>query len=85
MEKFFKIVAQTPCVQVPNKEGTGQTAKCTIVLQALGSKYEDCLEVTLFGNTALCKFHPGDTVLANCASRRTSITGHGTRMCLPRR
>ena len=64
MEKFFKVVAQTPCVQVPNKEGTGQTAKCTIVLQALGGKWEDCLAVTLFGNTALCKFHPGDTVLA---------------------
>lgn len=64
MEKFFKVVAQTPCVQVPNKEGTGQTAKCTIVLQALGGKWEDCLAVTLFGNTALCKFHLGDTVLA---------------------
>ena len=64
MEKFFKVVAQSPSTQVPNKEGKGQTARCTIVLQALGGKYEDCLAVTLFGNTALCKFHPGDTVLA---------------------
>ena len=60
--EVFKVVAQSPSTQVPNKEGTGQTAKCT--LQALGGKYEDCLAVTLFGNTALCKFHPGDTVLA---------------------
>ena len=40
MEKFFKVVAQSPSTQVPNKEGTGQTARCTIVLQALGGKYE---------------------------------------------
>ena len=38
MEKFFKVVAQSPSTQVPNKEGTGQTARCTIVLQALGGQ-----------------------------------------------
>lgn len=64
MEKFFKVVAQSPSVQVPNKEGNGQTAKCTIVLQALGGKYEDSLVVTLFGNTAMCRWEAGDTVLA---------------------
>jgi len=64
MEKFFKVVAQSPCIQVPNKEGTGQTAKCTIVLQALGGKWEDCLAVTLFGDMAVCRLDTGTTVLA---------------------
>ena len=75
MEKFFKVVAQSPSTQVPNKEGTGQTAKCTIVLQALGGKYEDCLAVTLFGNTAQCKFEPGDTVLAKLRFQAREYNG----------
>lgn len=64
MKQLFRILSQGPVIQVPGKDGVGQTSKCTVVLQELGGKYEDSYAVTLFGNMAQCRFSPGEVVYA---------------------
>ncbi len=48
-------------VQSQNAEG-GQLAKCNIVLQELGGKYENQYVAVMLGNLAQCKFYPNDVV-----------------------
>ncbi len=64
MKNFFRVVSQTPTVSVQRQDGT-QTQKCTLVVQELGGKYEDCFAATMLGNTASLKFYQNDLVLAS--------------------
>lgn len=64
MNNLFKVVAQSPTIQVPSQMEGGQTSKCTLVLQELGGKYENAYAVTLLGNGAQCRFATGDMVAA---------------------
>lgn len=63
MKKLFKVVAQLEPFTV-NKQDGSQLTKCQIVLQDIGGKYEDSYVCTLLGNSAQCKFYPGDFVYA---------------------
>lgn len=40
----------------------GKIAKCSIVLQRVGNKFEDMFSATLLGDAAQCRFTPGDVV-----------------------
>ena len=44
------------------KTESGQTMKCNIMLQELGGKYENQYVAAMLGNTAGCRFSPGDLV-----------------------
>ena len=63
--KILKVVAQGEPQYVPSKKTeSGQVAKCMIQLKALGGDYEDEFICAMFGNLALCKFAPGNVVVA---------------------
>ena len=63
MKTFFKVIAQQEPFQV-NKQDGSILNKCQIVLQEFGGKYENSFVCNLLGNSALCKFYPGDLVYA---------------------
>ncbi|MDO4497695.1 MAG: DUF3127 domain-containing protein [Bacteroidales bacterium] len=60
----MKVVDQTSVQSITKQDGT-TLAKCTLVLQELGGKYENSYAATLIGNLAGCRFYPGDTVVAS--------------------
>ena len=62
---ILKVMAQGEPQYVPSKKTeSGQVAKCMIRLKALGGDFEDEFICTMFGNLALCKFAPGNVVVA---------------------
>lgn len=65
MKKLMKVVMQGEpfAVQSQKAEG-GQVMKCNIVLQELGSKYEDAYVAAMLGQLASCKFYAGELVYA---------------------
>ena len=66
MKSIFKVVQQGEAFAVQSqKSDSGQTMKCNIVLQELGGKFENQYVGAMLGNTALCKFYPGDVVAAS--------------------
>lgn len=64
MKTLFRVLAQTEPVTVPSRDGS-QIQKCTVVLQEVGSRYEDSYVVTCLGNLAGCIWHPGTLVWAS--------------------
>lgn len=74
MKSFFKVIAQCEPFTVTKQDG-GQLNKCQIVLQEIGGKYEDSYVCTLLGNSALCKFYPGDLVLASLRFQHNEYQG----------
>ena len=63
--KIMRVVKQgeTFLVDSQKSEG-GKLAKCNIVLQEMGGKYENQYAAAMLGNAAQCKFYPGDLVVA---------------------
>jgi len=60
-----KVIEQTESVYVPSKKNvSGQVAKCNVRLRELGGDYEDEYACTLFGDNALKRVQPGQTVIA---------------------
>ena len=59
----MKVVAQGETFQVnsPKSEG-GMLAKCNIVLQEFGGKYENQFAAAMLGGTAQLRFGQGDLV-----------------------
>lgn len=74
MKKFFKVIAQQEPFQV-NKQDGSILNKCQIVLQEFGGKYENSYVCNLIGNFALCKFYPGDLVLAALSFKHNEYQG----------
>lgn len=74
MKKFFKVVNQQEPFAVTKQDGTTLN-KCQIVLQEFGGKYEDSYVCNLIGNTALCKYYPGDLVLAALSFKHNEYQG----------
>ena len=63
MKNLFRVVAQGETFTVPSQKAeNGQMAKCNIVLQEFGGKYEDTFVATMLGNTATCRFYKDDLV-----------------------
>ena len=66
MSKIYKIVKQGEPIQIPSQKAEGgQLTKSMITLQELGGKYANTYLCTMFGNTALCKWTPGEIVFAS--------------------
>lgn len=64
MKTLFRVLAQTEAVPVPARDGS-TIQKCTLILQEIGSRYEDSYVVTLLGNLATCIWYPGTVVWAS--------------------
>ena len=60
----MKVVAQGEAFQVnsPKSEG-GMLAKCNIVLQEFGGKYENQFVAAMLGNNAQIKLYAGELVV----------------------
>ena len=66
MSKIYRIVKQGETIQIPSQKAEGgQLTKSMITLQELGGKYANTYLCTMFGNTALCKWTPGEIVFAS--------------------
>ena len=66
MKGFFKVQKQGEPIQIPSQKAEGgQLTKSMITLQELGGKYANTYLCTMFGNTALCKWTPGEVVIAS--------------------
>ena len=66
MKHLFRVINQSEPQQVASQKAEGgQVTKSTIVLQAFGGKYENVYVCTLFGNSATCKWYPGEMVFAS--------------------
>lgn len=74
MKKFFKVVSQQQPFAVTKQDGSTLN-KCQIVLQEFGGKYENSYVCNLIGNSALCKFYPGDLVLAALSFKHNEYQG----------
>ena len=66
MKKFFRVIAQSEpfAVQSQKAEG-GQISKCNIVLQELGSKFENSYVATILGEQANIRFAKDELVVAS--------------------
>ena len=66
MKKFFRVIAQSEpfAVQSQKVEG-GQISKCNIVLQELGSKFENSYVATILGEQANMRFAKDELVVAS--------------------
>ena len=66
MKKFFRVIAQSEpfAVQSQKVEG-GQISKCNIVLQELGSKFENSYVATILGEQANIRFAKDELVVAS--------------------
>ncbi|MBO5964331.1 MAG: DUF3127 domain-containing protein [Bacteroidaceae bacterium] len=66
MKNIFRVIHQSEPQQVPSQKAEGgQVTKSTIVLQAFGGRFENVYVCTLFGNSATCKWYPGELVFAS--------------------
>lgn len=74
MKQLFKVIAQQAPFTV-NKSDGAPLNKSIIVLQEIGSKHEDSYVCHLLGNTALCKFTPGDFVYASLRFQHSEYQG----------
>jgi len=65
MIKIFRVVQQSDSFTVQSQKAEGgMTAKCNIVLQEFGGKFENQYAGVMLGNLALNKFVQGDLVVA---------------------
>ena len=61
--KIMRVVEQSEAFAVQSQKAeNGQTMKCNIMLQEMGGKYENQYVAAMLGNTAQCKFSPGQIV-----------------------
>lgn len=74
MTHIFKVVAQQEPFTVTKQDGS-TLQKCQLVLQELGSKYADSYVCTLLSNAALCKYYPGDIVIATLRFQHSEYQG----------
>ena len=65
MISIFRVVQQGDSFSVQSQKAEGgMTAKCNIVLQEFGGKFENQYAGVMLGNLAINKFAPGDLVVA---------------------
>lgn len=66
MRNFFRVTAQGEPLVVPSQKANGgQLQKCSIVLQEIGGKFENCYVATLFGGQASIRFAKDELVAAS--------------------
>lgn len=61
MKTPFRVLAQTEPFAVQKQDGS-TIQKATLILQEVGSRYEDSYVVTLLGNLATSVFYPSELV-----------------------
>ena len=63
--KILKVVKQGEAFMVDSQKAEGgKLAKCNILLQEMGGKYENQYAATMLGNAAQLRFLEGDMVAA---------------------
>lgn len=75
MKTIFRVISQTPVVQVPRQDGT-HTSKSIIVVQEIGGKYENAFAAVLLGNMASLKFYQNDIVYAALRFSTREVQGN---------
>ena len=74
--KILKVVRQGEAFMVDSQKAEGgKLAKCNILLQEMGGKYENQYAATMLGNMAQLKFYPGDLVLATLRFQTREYNG----------
>lgn len=70
------MVKQGETFMVDSQKAEGEKlAKCNILLQEMGGKYENQYAATMLGNMAQLKFYPGDLVLATLRFQTKEYNG----------
>ena len=63
---FYRVLAQSEVTAVPSQKAEGgQLSKCSIVLRALGGKFEDSYIATILGDQANMRFAKDELVAAS--------------------
>ncbi len=74
--RILKVVRQGEAFMVDSQKAEGgKLAKCNILLQEMGGKYENQYAATMLGNMAQLKFYPGDLVLATLRFQTREYNG----------
>lgn len=74
--RILKVVRQGETFMVDSQKAEGgKLAKCNILLQEMGGKYENQYAASMLGNMAQLKFHPGDLVVATLRFQTREYNG----------
>lgn len=74
--RILKVVRQGETFMVDSQKAEGgKLAKCNILLQEMGGKYENQYAATMLGNMAQLKFYPGELVLATLRFQTREYNG----------
>ncbi len=73
---ILKVVKQSDVFMVDSQKAEGgKLAKCNIILQEMGGKYENQYAATMLGNTAQLKFRSGELVAATLRFQTREYNG----------
>ena len=73
---ILKVVKQGDVFMVDSQKAEGgKLAKCNIILQEMGGKYENQYAATMLGNTAQLKFRSGELVAATLRFQTREYNG----------
>lgn len=74
--KILKVVRQGEAFMVDSQKAEGgKLAKCNILLQEMGGKYENQYAASMLGNLAQLKFYPGELVVATLRFQTREYNG----------
>lgn len=74
--RILKVVRQGETFMVDSQKAEGgKLAKCNILLQEMGGKYENQYAATMLGNVAQLKFYPGELVVATLRFQTKEYNG----------
>lgn len=74
--KILKVLKQGEAFMVDSQKAeSGKLAKCNILLQEMGGKYENQYAATMLGNLAQLKFYPGELVVATLRFQAREYNG----------
>ena len=74
--RILKVLKQGEAFMVDSqKTENGKLAKCNILLQEMGGKYENQYAASMLGNLAQLKFYPGEIVVATLRFQSREYNG----------
>lgn len=74
--RILKVLKQGEAFMVDSqKTENGKLAKCNILLQEMGGKYENQYAASMLGNLAQLKFYPGELVVATLRFQSREYNG----------
>lgn len=74
--RILKVLKQGEAFMVDSQKAEGgKLAKCNILLQEMGGKYENQYAASMLGNLAQLKFYPGELVAATLRFQTREYNG----------